>query len=458
MNTTLSKKSHFKNVIYIILLCFCIFITFLSIYYFHKHNHTYKFSSDVAKEYTKYLSSDELEGRLPGTEGNKKACDYVENHFKSLGLEQFDGSYENPFDMEYPKLLDFKPKFTITKDNNNLELIYGTDYMDNGSNYDINELTFISKDITESKEFSFVISKNNSLLQIIAHDPIDSRYSYCKDFKYDLSVSVSFEMFKKLKTDLNNGASAYIHIPFKPENATVNNIVGRIKGKDSSKSPVIFSCHLDHVGTDSLGNIYNGALDNASGTGFIMEFSKYVKSLGTPNRDILFVAFNGEDSGLLGSKAFADKYADKFKDSTVYNFDMIGGFNNNELRLVGSAGDTKNTEPIKSLSKIAEKQKAYFNYDFVPFSDHDPFRQHNIAAVTFCDNDDVRIHKPLDTIDFIDTKSIDRAFFIISEEINNKYYTKNIFSEYSLVFLIAGGLSSTLFIILIIKNNKKKVS
>ena len=126
MNTTLSKKSHFKNVIYIILLCFCIFITFLSIYYFHKHNHTYKFSSDVAKEYTKYLSSDELEGRLPGTEGNKKACDYVENHFKSLGLEQFDGSYENPFDMEYPKLLDFKPKFTITKDNNNLELIYGT--------------------------------------------------------------------------------------------------------------------------------------------------------------------------------------------------------------------------------------------------------------------------------------------------------------------------------------------
>ncbi len=45
----------------------------------------------------------------------------------------------------------------------------------------------------------------------------------------------------------------------------------------------------------------------------MLELVKYIKSLGTPNRDIIFVSFNAEEFGCLGSKAFVDKYYSKIK-------------------------------------------------------------------------------------------------------------------------------------------------
>ncbi len=88
----------------------------------------------------------------------------------------------------------------------------------------------------------------------------------------------------------------------------VNNVIGILHGSDVelSQQAIIFSAHLDHLGSRknaSDDSIYNGADDNASGVTGVLELADAFAALPTaPKRTMIFVAFWGEERGLLGSK------------------------------------------------------------------------------------------------------------------------------------------------------------
>jgi hypothetical protein len=91
------------------------------------------------------------------------------------------------------------------------------------------------------------------------------------------------------------------------------NVLGLIKGSDPEldDEAVIYTAHHDHLGIgtpDAAGdNIYNGAMDNASGVAQIMAIAKAIKSLPeAPRRSILIALVGAEEQGLLGSKYYAD--------------------------------------------------------------------------------------------------------------------------------------------------------
>ncbi|MES2898553.1 MAG: M28 family metallopeptidase [Pseudomonadota bacterium] len=90
-----------------------------------------------------------------------------------------------------------------------------------------------------------------------------------------------------------------------------SNVVGMIEGSDPrlKNEYVVFSAHLDHVGQmkeKSGDNIYNGAMDNASGVATLIETARLFSVAGRkPKRSILFIALTGEEKGLLGSDFFA---------------------------------------------------------------------------------------------------------------------------------------------------------
>ena len=77
---------------------------------------------------------------------------------------------------------------------------------------------------------------------------------------------------------------------------------------NSEKTAVVLSAHYDHIGTSRGGGpdrIYNGANDNASGTASVMEVAAAVaRLLRKPRRSIVFVAFFGEEKGMLGAKSY----------------------------------------------------------------------------------------------------------------------------------------------------------
>ena len=80
-----------------------------------------------------------------------------------------------------------------------------------------------------------------------------------------------------------------------------------LKETDKSLSPLIITAHFDHLGTRWLGNKYGGALDNASGTSFILNYKEAFPPYAKPERDIIFVALNAEEFGLLRLKTICWK-------------------------------------------------------------------------------------------------------------------------------------------------------
>jgi Peptidase family M28 len=105
------------------------------------------------------------------------------------------------------------------------------------------------------------------------------------------------------------------------------NVVAKLPGSDAklASENVVFSAHLDHLGIGMPVNgdaIYNGALDNALGTGIMLEAARSVSLLSTkPKRSIIFIALTGEEKGLLGADYFA-KNPTVPKKSLVANINM----------------------------------------------------------------------------------------------------------------------------------------
>ncbi|MDQ3197771.1 MAG: M28 family peptidase [Verrucomicrobiota bacterium] len=126
-----------------------------------------------------------------------------------------------------------------------------------------------------------------------------------------------FEAMKKsaLSKDfqpVSLGTKADFEIQNKIHTFKSRNVVARLEGSDPQKKDeyVIYSAHWDHLGRDPKlkgDQIYNGALDNASGVASILEIAQaYTKLPAPPLRSILFLATTAEESGLLGAKYYAE--------------------------------------------------------------------------------------------------------------------------------------------------------
>ncbi|ARV16658.1 M28 family peptidase [Polaribacter sp. SA4-12] len=108
---------------------------------------------------------------------------------------------------------------------------------------------------------------------------------------------------------------------------TTSNIIGVLEGKSKKDEYVVVSAHYDHLGIKKkkgeLDSIYNGANDDASGVTGVLALAEYFKTKGNNERTILFVAFTGEEMGLIGSTYFG-KGIDASKFVAGINLEMIG--------------------------------------------------------------------------------------------------------------------------------------
>ena len=111
------------------------------------------------------------------------------------------------------------------------------------------------------------------------------------------------------------------------------NIIGYIPGKDNNV--IVVSAHYDHLGIVK-NTIYNGADDNASGTAALLKIASYFAK-NKPNNTIIFAAFDAEEMGLQGSKAFVANPPVPINTIVLnVNMDMIGHNDKNELYVCGT--------------------------------------------------------------------------------------------------------------------------
>ena len=107
-----------------------------------------------------------------------------------------------------------------------------------------------------------------------------------------------------------------------------SNVIAKITGTKRPEEVIIYTAHWDHLGIgrpDKLGDsIYNGALDNASGTAGLLEMARAFKNMkAKPERTIVFLAVTAEEQGLLGS-AFYSENPIYPVNKTVANINMDG--------------------------------------------------------------------------------------------------------------------------------------
>ena len=153
---------------------------------------------------------------------------------------------------------------------------------------------------------------------------------------------------------------------------TASNIIGVLEGKSKKDEIVIISAHYDHLGIrkkeGQLDSIYNGANDDASGVTGVLTLAEYFKAKGNNERTILFVAFTGEEMGLIGSTHFG-KGIDASKFVAGINLEMIGktpSFGPNTAWLTGFERS--------DFGKIVQKNLEGSGYALHP----DPYEKFNL--------------------------------------------------------------------------------
>ncbi|MFC5371489.1 M28 family metallopeptidase [Brevundimonas faecalis] len=105
------------------------------------------------------------------------------------------------------------------------------------------------------------------------------------------------------------GATIDVDFDVKTDGITTHNVVARLEGTTHPDETILYTGHWDHIGVgapDATGDrIFNGAVDNASGTAGLLELARQWSAGPRPQRSIVMISFTGEESGLLGSEFYA---------------------------------------------------------------------------------------------------------------------------------------------------------
>jgi len=156
------------------------------------------------------------------------------------------------------------------------------------------------------------------------------------------------------------GTGLKIQLVIKSSDLVVNNVFGMIEGSDPvlKDEVVIYMAHYDHLGTDGMGGVFNGADDNGSGTVALLEIADAFKmEKKAPKRSIGILWVSGEEIGLFGSQYFADHpLIPRERIAAVINLDMVGRTRMREDELSTRSGLTIQAgDSVKVLGGLQSK-------------------------------------------------------------------------------------------------------
>lgn len=183
-------------------------------------------------------------------------------------------------------------------------------------------------------------------------------------------------------------------------------MLGRYRGRDPELAGdvVVIGAHLDHIGVDDRGRICHGADDNAGGVAAVLEIAEaFATAKPITKRSIVFMAFTGEEKGLLGSKAYCkDPLIPVARTYAMINLDIIARGRKNAIEATMPPGKSMIDRLLPAASrlsganlKIGDGGNEYFQR-----SDQYSFHEVGIPTVFFNEgatNEDY--HQPTDTAD-----------------------------------------------------------
>jgi len=203
------------------------------------------------------------------------------------------------------------------------------------------------------------------------------------------------------------GSRAAVVTDLDQERRGTANVIGKLTGSDPKlkEQAVIIGAHYDHLGRssdgaldpDKDGEIHNGADDNASGTAGVLELAQYFAAQSQrPRRSIIFMAFSGEELGLLGSAHYVKQPAFPLEQTiAMINMDMIGRMKDSAL-VVQGIGTAPQWPPLIARLHQPPQFKLALKSEGPGPSDHSSFYQKNIPVLFFFTNQHEDYHRVTD--------------------------------------------------------------
>ncbi|WP_338039161.1 M28 family peptidase [Maribacter litopenaei] len=183
---------------------------------------------------------------------------------------------------------------------------------------------------------------------------------------------------------------------------TGTNVIGYIDNQ--ADKTVIIGAHYDHLGMGGEGSLYaegeaihNGADDNASGVGVLLQLASKLRDTLTQS-NYLIMAFSGEEMGLLGSNYFSkNPTIDLSKTNYMLNMDMVGRMRDDKTLSISGTG----TAPIwgQVLNTNNPGFKLVLSESGWNSSDHTSFYLQDIPVLHFFTGQHEDYHKPSDDYD-----------------------------------------------------------
>jgi Zn-dependent M28 family amino/carboxypeptidase len=360
---------------------------------------------DALLAHIKALSSDDFEGRAPGTRGEELSVNYITDEFKKIGLKP--GNPNGSFVQEVPLAgIKSEPKMSFKVNGQTTELQYPDDYVassarlqpdikvdnsgvvfvgygivapeygwDDYKDVDIRGKTILmlindppipsAKDPLKLDEKMFkgkamtyygrwtykyeIAAQKGAAAAVIIHETEPAAYPYTvvktswakENFELDapdknaqavpvrswITLDVAKKLFADCGQNFDQLKKAAVSKTFRPValNATASmvikqtlrsfksrNVIAKLEGSDPTLKDeyIIYTAHWDHLGRHSElsgDQIFNGAVDNASGDAAVIQLgAAFSKVNPPPKRSVLFMCTTAEEAGLLGAKFYAE--------------------------------------------------------------------------------------------------------------------------------------------------------
>jgi len=306
------------------------------------------FSQDLkfARGVVDTLTSEYFAGRGAVNNGEKKAANFIEAHFKKQGLK----SVENSFFQEFKAPINTFPKvLSIIVDGQ--KIIPGSDFIidaaSGGADGDF-ELYWHNNEYFSTKvELDKLVNKGFFTNKITVLDvgkvaTENEVFQRLKENKIGAAGIVFIE--DKLTQHLSPVAKNYpiLHVrrgvlADTSQSISVNieqalmssyrsqNVIGYVEGTEFPDSFIVLSAHYDHLGKMGAHTYFPGANDNASGVAMLLDLATYYTEKEPPVKSIIFIAFGAEESGLVGSKYFVNHPTIPLVQiNFVFNMDLMG--------------------------------------------------------------------------------------------------------------------------------------
>lgn len=295
------------------------------------------------------LTSEAYAGRGYVNNGHSKAANFIAQQFDEFGLERFDSDFKQEFTLNVNTfggvadlLIDGKLLFagvdfltdpacpavegTFKLLWLNPNIVGNAKKMSKFTSNDLSNSFLIidKKGITDKTQLEFM----NNMIK----NPFNAKgIIVVQDEKFTWGTAQQQRsypiLYVKRKHISYKNKKVAVKIEAKLKNDEISqNVLGYVKGSLYPDSFLVFSAHYDHLGMLGPDAVFTGANDNASGTAMLLNLAQhYSKPENKPKYSILFIAFGGEEAGLLGSKHYTTKpYFPLSQIKLVINTDIMG--------------------------------------------------------------------------------------------------------------------------------------